>query len=67
MNCLQVMKKLTDYLQGQLPGTEAHQLHAHVSRCEDCRFVLDSALRTIDLYFTVDADAKQQPASTRAA
>ena len=66
MNCLEVMKKLSDYLQGRLPGSDAPKMHAHISRCEDCRFVLDSALHTIELYFTVDA-TKQQPATTRAA
>lgn len=56
MSCIDVMRRLTDYLQGNLADREATTLYRHVARCEDCRLVVRSARDTLDTYFTVNQD-----------
>lgn len=49
--CLEVMRKLSDYLQDKLPRVELRQLQSHVRKCRDCALVLHSAQRTLQAYF----------------
>ena len=58
MSCIEVMRKLSDYLQGRLPADEARTLRHHVGHCEGCRTVARSAQQTIRTYFTPNADRR---------
>ena len=56
MSCIEVMRKLTDYLQGNLASNEAATVHHHVTRCPQCRIVLHSASETLRTYFPVEEE-----------
>jgi hypothetical protein len=49
--CLEMMRKLGDYLQQKLPPRDSELLRSHIRKCHDCRLVLDSAQRTLETYF----------------
>jgi anti-sigma factor (TIGR02949 family) len=50
VNCREVIRELSSYLDGEL-GTEAiADLERHVKRCEDCRLVVDTVRKTVDIY-----------------
>ena len=65
MSCIEVMRKLTDYLQGNLESDEATTVHRHVTRCRRCRLVFHSASETLRTYFA--ADEETRPAESHAA
>ena len=65
MSCIEVMRKLTDYLQGELDSDEAAAVHRHMARCHLCRLVFHSASETLRTYFPADDEA--HPVETHAA
>ncbi len=58
MSCIEVMRKLTDYLQGNLENAEATAVHRHVARCRQCRLVFHSASETLRTYFPADEEVR---------
>ncbi|MFQ5927120.1 MAG: anti-sigma factor family protein [Terriglobia bacterium] len=50
MNCKQLMRELTDYLDGQLDPAVVKTLEQHLSDCDDCHIVVDTTRKTIELY-----------------
>jgi anti-sigma factor RsiW len=50
MECADVVKYLSDYLDGNLSEALAAEARAHVATCKNCHVVLDSTQRTILLY-----------------
>ena len=58
MSCIEVMRKLTDYLQGNLESPEAVAVRGHVARCRQCRLVVHSASETLRTYFPADEEAR---------
>ncbi|MBI2955767.1 MAG: zf-HC2 domain-containing protein [Acidobacteria bacterium] len=50
MNCQEVVRWLTDYLDGELDATLLETLEAHLRDCDDCRIVVDTTRKTIELY-----------------
>lgn len=43
---------LSDYIDGQLNTQVCHELEHHMAGCENCRIVVDTLRRTVDLYHT---------------
>jgi anti-sigma factor RsiW len=50
MDCADVVRYLSDYLDGSLSEALAEEARAHVATCKNCHVVLDSTQRTILLY-----------------
>lgn len=50
MVCREVIRKLSEYLDGELDAALAQQLTRHLEHCEDCRIVVDTTRKTIDIY-----------------
>jgi anti-sigma factor RsiW len=50
MECADVVKYLSDYLDGNLSEELVAEARAHVATCKNCHVVLDSTQRTILLY-----------------
>lgn len=50
MECKDVLKWLSDYIDGEIPPTLVAELEEHVQTCENCRIVLDTTRKTISLY-----------------
>ena len=58
MSCIEVMRKLTDYLQGTLDTDEANSVRRHVEHCRRCDLVLHSAYETLRTYFAGSEDSR---------
>ena len=50
MNCKGVIQELSDYLDGELDAGLARELQRHLEDCPDCRLVVNTTQRTIELY-----------------
>ena len=65
MVCKQVIRKLSEYLDGELDEAVARELERHLERCVDCGFVVDTTRKTIKLYcktepVTLPRDVKER-------
>ncbi len=50
MVCKELIRKLSDYLDGELDPALAQELTRHLEHCEDCRIVVDTTRKTIEIY-----------------
>ena len=50
MNCRSVIRELSSYLDGDLDVTVLAELEIHLERCEDCRIIVDTTRKTIEIY-----------------
>jgi predicted anti-sigma-YlaC factor YlaD len=50
VNCKGVIHELSSYLEGDLDVTVLTDLEIHLRRCEDCRLIVDTTRKTIEIY-----------------
>ena len=50
MNCRTVILELSNYLDGELDATLVAEIQRHIEHCEDCRFVVDTTRKTIEIF-----------------
>lgn len=50
MKCKEVIRQLSDYLDRELTPDLVQRLEEHLSLCEDCRLVVDTCRKTIEVY-----------------
>jgi predicted anti-sigma-YlaC factor YlaD len=50
VNCKGVIYELSSYLEGDLDVTVLTDLEIHLKRCEDCRLIVDTTRKTIEIY-----------------
>lgn len=50
MKCREVIRELSSYLDGELTSEAMAELDRHLGNCEDCRLVVDTVRKTIDIY-----------------
>ena len=50
MNCKKVIIELTSYLDGVLDAGVRLDLEEHLGRCTDCRLVVDTTRKTIQIF-----------------
>ena len=65
MNCKGVVRELSEYLDGNLDPTLAEELNRHLEHCDDCRVVVDTTRKTIEIYCNTEplplpADVRQR-------
>jgi anti-sigma factor (TIGR02949 family) len=48
-NCEELLGSLSSYIDGDLPPELCLELEKHLAGCDDCRVVLNTTKRTIDL------------------
>lgn len=48
-NCAELLGSLSSYIDGDLTPELCQELEKHLDGCEDCRIVLNTTKRTIDL------------------
>ena len=63
MNCRNVVKELSNYLDEALDQTLKASIEQHISNCEDCRLVVDTTRKTIQIY--CNAEPLPLPEDTR--
>ena len=50
MNCRVVIRELSNYLDEELEVSVLTELEAHLNRCGDCRLIVDTTRKTIEIY-----------------
>jgi anti-sigma factor RsiW len=50
VNCKKVVMQLSSYLDGLLDSGMRTDLEEHLSRCTDCRLVVDTCRKTIQIF-----------------
>ena len=50
MNCKKVILELSSYLEGALDSSMRTDLEEHLGRCTDCRIVVDTCRKTIQIF-----------------
>lgn len=50
MVCKKVIRDLSEFLDGELARDLAEQLSRHLAHCEDCRIVVDTCRKTVEIY-----------------
>ncbi len=50
MLCKEVIRKLSDYLDGELDPDLAAELTRHLGHCEDCGMVVDTTRKTVEIF-----------------
>ena len=50
MRCRQVVDKISEYLDGELDPELVRELERHLEHCEDCRVVVDTTRKTVDVF-----------------
>ncbi len=48
-NCKSLLGALSDYVDGALETELCREIEKHIAECENCRIVVDTTRRTIDL------------------
>lgn len=48
-NCKALLGSLSEYIDGELPAELCEEIEKHLEGCENCRVVLNTTRRTIDL------------------
>ncbi len=49
-SCHEILKSLADYFDGDLDDALCIDLERHLCECDQCRIVVDTLRKTIDLY-----------------
>jgi len=50
VNCRGIVKELSNYLDEALDSTLRASIEKHLEHCEDCRVVVDTTKKTIQIY-----------------
>lgn len=48
-NCQALLGSLSEYIDGELPSELCKEIEKHLESCDNCRVVLNTTRRTIDL------------------
>ena len=48
-NCQSLLGSLSEYIDGELPSELCAEIEKHLEGCDNCRIVLNTTRRTIDL------------------
>ena len=63
-NCQTLLGTLSEYIDGELPPELCKEIEKHLAGCDNCRVVLNTTKRTIDLV-RVPVDDENVPAEVR--
>ncbi len=58
LHCKELIKTLSDYIDGELDDALCVDLEKHLSECDNCRVVVDALRKTIELYRDDSTDEK---------
>lgn len=64
MVCKEVIRKLSEYLDGELDPALAEQLTRHLEHCEDCQIIVNTTRRSLEIVCA--AEPEPLPADVRA-
>ena len=64
-NCEGLLGSLSDYIDGELGAELCRQIEIHIAECENCRIVVDTTRKTIDLVHASNAPQTGLPDDVR--
>lgn len=64
MNCQNVVRELSNYIDGDLDAGLKQELESHIEHCKDCRLVVDQTKKTIEIF--CDSELVELPGDVRA-
>lgn len=50
LDCQQLLSSISDFVDGELSPDLCRQIEQHLTECENCRIVINTLRKTIDLY-----------------
>jgi anti-sigma factor RsiW len=50
LNCQNVIRELSNYIDGDLDAAAIQELERHLASCRECRLVVDQTKKTIELF-----------------
>jgi predicted anti-sigma-YlaC factor YlaD len=53
--CKVLLGSLSDYIDGELQEELCRQIDEHLKTCEDCRIVVNTLQKTVDIYKQMDS------------
>ena len=65
MDCQDTVHLICWYLEGKLSPSVEREIERHLSRCRDCRLVLEAATKTLDQHFGTAGRHTQPEASLK--
>jgi anti-sigma factor (TIGR02949 family) len=57
MRCRQVIDRISEYLDGELDPELVRELERHLEHCEDCRIVVDTTRKTVEIFYHTEPAA----------
>jgi anti-sigma factor RsiW len=51
VNCKGLIREISDYLDGELGVETLTEIEVHLERCKDCRLIVDTTRKTIEIYY----------------
>lgn len=63
MNCKNVIREISNYIDGELEASALTDLENHLQECTDCRLVVDQTKLTVEVF--CDADMVELPADVK--
>jgi len=63
--CRRLLSSLSEYVDGELDDALCRAIEAHMAECEDCRIVVNTLARTVELYRTMPASDLPQDVRSR--
>lgn len=50
MNCDDILRELSNFIDGDLTGPMKHELETHLEDCHECKLVVDQTKKTIEIF-----------------
>jgi anti-sigma factor RsiW len=50
LNCKEVIRELSNFIDGDLDAGLKQQLESHLKHCADCRLVVDQTKKTVEIF-----------------
>ena len=61
--CQKILDELSNLIDGTIPPELCTELEAHIKECKNCRIVVDTTRKTIDLYHIEESQVEMPHAS----
>jgi anti-sigma factor RsiW len=52
VNCRGLIREISAYLDGELGPELLADIEIHLERCKDCRLIVDTTRKTIEIYYS---------------
>jgi hypothetical protein len=63
LNCEDVVREISNYLDGELALSAKRDLEGHLDHCHDCKMVVDQTKLTVDVF--CDSEVVELPADVK--